>query len=176
MEAFEHVTKVWLEGQGYVVSGGVKFPVKILTKKASRIEHQTHGYEMDLVAAKKKELVLVSVKSFFGSKGFSLNFLLQERFLNNPDILKGILQEAQKRYGYKRSEIRFLLCVGRLHKHDREAILEHLQKITAIKIDLVDAETIGDGILRAAKSKTYINDPVIVTIKCLMEAGKLPTK
>jgi hypothetical protein len=49
MEALEHIVKVHLEGHGYVVSGGLKFPVTCRTKKRLRAEHQTHGYEVDLV-------------------------------------------------------------------------------------------------------------------------------
>jgi hypothetical protein len=32
-----------------VVSGGVKFRVKLPTRKAAYTEEQTHGYEVDLV-------------------------------------------------------------------------------------------------------------------------------
>lgn len=71
MEAFEHLVKVYLEAQGYVVTSNVKFPVKKKTKKTSYDEYQTHGYEIDIVAARNDSLLLGSVKSFFGSGGVS---------------------------------------------------------------------------------------------------------
>ena len=37
------------------------------TRKASRAETQTHGFEVDLVRANAQQLVLASVKSFLGS-------------------------------------------------------------------------------------------------------------
>jgi hypothetical protein len=70
MEAFEHIVKVYLESTGYVVSSGVKFRLRRKFKtKDGKIQHQRHGYEVDLVAAKGGQLLLCSVKSFFGSKG-----------------------------------------------------------------------------------------------------------
>ncbi len=67
MEAFESLVAVALEADGFVVSSGVKFPVKIQTGKTARDESQTHGFEGDLVAARANRLVLGTVKSFFGS-------------------------------------------------------------------------------------------------------------
>jgi hypothetical protein len=70
MEAFEHVVKLYLESLGYTVSCGVKFPVRLRTKARDGTKrYQRHGYEVDVVAAKHGELLLGSVKSFFGSKG-----------------------------------------------------------------------------------------------------------
>ena len=69
MEGFEHLVKVALEADKYVVSGNLKFPVRMRTKKKIHDEWQTHGYEVDLVGAKQDSLVLASVKSFFGSRG-----------------------------------------------------------------------------------------------------------
>jgi hypothetical protein len=69
MEAFEAFVAVALEGEGLVVSEGVKFPVKLRTGKAAYAEMQTHGYGVDLVGAPADALVLATVKSFFGSRG-----------------------------------------------------------------------------------------------------------
>jgi len=69
MEAFESFVAVALEADGYVVSPAVKFPVRMKTKKAAYEELQTHGYEVDLVAARADSLILATVKSFFGSAG-----------------------------------------------------------------------------------------------------------
>jgi len=69
VEAFEQVVKVFLEAKGYVVTSNVKFPVRRKTKKVKYDEYQTHGYEVDIVAARHDSLILGSVKSFFGSVG-----------------------------------------------------------------------------------------------------------
>jgi hypothetical protein len=69
VESFEHLCKVALEAEGFVVTSNVKFFVRRLTSKKSREEYQTHGYEVDLVGARSDQLVLAEVKSFFGSRG-----------------------------------------------------------------------------------------------------------
>ena len=71
MEAFEHVVRVFLETQRFAVTSYVKFPIRKRVKKASREEFQTHGYEVDLVAARRDYLPPGSVKSLLGSKGLS---------------------------------------------------------------------------------------------------------
>ena len=67
MEAFESFVAIALEVEDFVVSEAVKFPVQKLTKKVAYEESQTHGFEVDLVAARADRLVLATVKSFFGS-------------------------------------------------------------------------------------------------------------
>ena len=74
MEAFEHVAKVFLEPQGYAVSTNVEFSVRRRAKKQAYEEYQERGYEVDLVAARADELLLGSVKSFFGLFGLSKQF------------------------------------------------------------------------------------------------------
>lgn len=69
MEAFEAFVSVALETEGLVVSSGVKFPVALPTRKAAYREVQTHGYEVDLIGARRDRLVLSTVKSAFGSRG-----------------------------------------------------------------------------------------------------------
>jgi hypothetical protein len=69
VEAFESFVAVALESEGFVVSEAVKFPVAQVTRKAAYEEVQTHGFEVDLVAARADRLVLATVKSFFGSQG-----------------------------------------------------------------------------------------------------------
>jgi len=65
MEAFETFVALALETEGLVVSEAVKFDVARQTSSG----YQTHGYEVDLLGARRDHLVLASVKSFFGSKG-----------------------------------------------------------------------------------------------------------
>lgn len=47
MEASESFVAVALEAEDLVVSGGVKFYVKLATRKAAYVEEQAHGYEVD---------------------------------------------------------------------------------------------------------------------------------
>jgi hypothetical protein len=60
------------------VARGVKFPVKILTGKVLRDEFQTHGFEVDLVAARSDKVIPPTVKSFFGSLGVVAEHVLGE--------------------------------------------------------------------------------------------------
>ena len=69
MESFEHLCKVALEAERFVVTGNVKFFVRRKTQKKAHAEYQEHGYEIDLVAARGDQLVLAEVKSYFGSRG-----------------------------------------------------------------------------------------------------------
>jgi hypothetical protein len=175
MEAFEHVTKVWLETKGYAVTSGVKFPVRLKTKKTEREEFQTHGYEIDLVAARNDELILVSVKSFFGSHGFSFDAFNEESLFGRREVLEGILLEAQNRYGYPRKAIQIWLAVGRFRNENEMLISEHLAVLSqrSVPMRIVKLEEIVDGIITAAHKKTYLDDPVIVTLKCLIESKRL---
>jgi hypothetical protein len=89
MEAFEAFVAVALESEGYVVSEAVKFPVTLQTKKAAYAEIQTHGYEVDVVGARRDRLVLATVKSFFGSRGVA------------ADHVDGTTTNAAARNGYR---------------------------------------------------------------------------
>lgn len=176
MESFEHVTKIWLEAEGYAVSSGVKFPVKILTRKKSRPEEQTHGYEIDLVGARANELVLVNVKSFFGSKGLDLAFLRKEKIFSNPNIFKGIVDGAGSRFGYSRRQIRLYVVAGRAtdgRRREIESWLADFSKTNRLPVTFIGVERIAEGLLKASTSKMYIDDPVIATVKTLRAAGCL---
>jgi hypothetical protein len=185
VEAFEQVVKVFLEAKGYIVTSNVKFPVRRKTKKVRYDEYQTHGYEVDIVAARHDSLILGSVKSFFGSVGVNrqgfrgiADSSRQTHFqnyaiFNEDEIREGILLEAEKRYGYPRSQIQFCLFVGRFKAGDETIITNHLSEIEAGvgPVRVVNLKNIVEGLLEATQSKTYYNDPVVVTLKALKEAG-----
>ena len=185
MEAFEQVIKVFLEAKGYVVTTNVKFPVRRKTRKVKYDEYQTHGYEVDIVAARHDSLILASVKSFFGSVGVNRQGFRgiadnsrQPHFknyamFNEPEVREGILREAEKRYGYSRSQTQFHLFAGKFKAGDEIIITDHLNGIEAGAgpVKVVNLESIVEGLLDAAQSKTYYNDPVIMTLKTLKEAG-----
>ena len=185
MEAFEQVVKVFLEAKGYVVTSNVKFPVRRKTKKVKYDEYQTHGYEVDIVAARHDSLILGSVKSFFGSVGINRQGFRgiadnsrQTHFqnyaiFNEREVSEGILLEAEKRYGYPQSQTQFYLFAGKFKAGDEVVITDHLNGIEtgAGPVRVVHLESIVEGLLEAAQSKTYYNDPVVMTLKALKEAG-----
>lgn len=180
MEAFEHIVKVFLESQGYVVTTNVKFPVKRRTKKASYEEYQTHGYEVDIVGARSNSLLLGSVKSFFGSGGVSRQGFKeianasrkthfdQYKIFNEIEVRDGILKEASSRYGYPLKHIQLCLFVGKFSFGEEQTITDYLEKK---HIKVYNLRLIIEGLLEAAKPSTYMNDPVVATIKALQLAG-----
>lgn len=183
MEAFEHVVKVFLEGQGYAVTNNIKFPItREIVKKDGRRENQTHGYEVDIVAAKGTELLLASVKSFLGSRGVTRQGFSgladpskptdfgAYRMFNDRDVRDGILRQASSRYGYSTRDIKWALFVGRFLSRDEDAIRGHLAQAG---IRVFGIAEIVQGLRLVAISSTYVDDPVVVTLKCLAEAGVL---
>jgi hypothetical protein len=142
MEAFEHVVKVYLEAQRYVVTSGVKFPIKReFRKKSGRVEAQTHGYEVDLIAVRSNSLVLGSVKSFFGSAGVhrqgfrgladesKRTHFARYQMFNDPLVREGLIAGASERYGFAPEQIQMKLFVGKFHTGDQEAVRQHLAGI-----------------------------------------------
>lgn len=73
MEACESFVALTMEADTeddrLVVSEAIKFPITRQTAKTSHVETQTHGFEVDLVGARRNRLVLATVKSFLGSRG-----------------------------------------------------------------------------------------------------------
>lgn len=114
MEAFESFVALAMEDEGLVVSSAVKFPVTRRTAKAQHEETQTHGFEVDLVAANADTLVLASVKSFFGSRGIvaadvdgSTGGAKSRLYalLNDGDVRGQVLAGACTRYGYRPDQV-----------------------------------------------------------------------
>ena len=161
MEAFEHIVKVFLESQGYIVTTNVKFPVRRKTKKAKYGEYQTHGYEVDIVAAKANSLLLGSVKSLFGSRGVNrqgFKGIADARkgthfdwykIFNESEIREGVLQEAQKKYGYPLEQIRFCLFAGKFTKGHEDIVIAHLNKE---QIEVYNLKRIMEGLVEGLKA------------------------
>ena len=187
MEAFEHVAKVFLESQGYAVSTNVKFPVRRRTRKQAYEEYQEHGYEVDLIAARSDELLLGSVKSFFGSFGLSRQFFREiavpsgrkwwehNKLFNEPEVQEGVLAGACERFRYPRNRVFLGMFVGKFKLGDEAAIREHLAQTCfgGGSARLYDLRAIMTGVVAEAERKTYRDDPVIVALKCLNELGWL---
>ncbi|WLD14365.1 hypothetical protein [Planctellipticum variicoloris] len=188
MEGFEHVVKVALEAEQFIVAGNLKFPVKRQTRKAAYEEMQEHGYEVDLVGARADKLVLASVKSYFGSHGVSeAGFCGLSKtphpkrekgyiLFNEPDVQQKLIAAACNRFGYAPEQVELRLYVGKFRSPAaQQAITEHLAHPPA---GLRPAQVIGlneilDRVLSVAGPKTYFNDPVIMTLKALKHADMI---
>lgn len=189
MESFEQFVAVAMEAEGLIVSEAIKFPVTRQTKKQSHVEVQTHGYEVDLVAARSDRLVLASVKSFFGSKGvFSQHVMASSAgaeankryaLLNDPVIRSAVVTGAAKRYGYDESQVEVRLYVGRFaspEKGHHEAAIRawcSQQSVGSGPIKVFGLDEVVQVVRLAAQSKTYRDNPVLVTMKVLDAAGLL---
>lgn len=185
MEAYESFVALAMETEGLVVSEAVKFPVKRQTKKVEYAEFQTHGFEVDLVGARRNKLVLSTVKSFFGSAGVQAHEVTGQRngggyaLLNDPDVQHQVLHGACERYGYESVQVEFRLYVGkfagkasRLH----EPIIRKWcseQVAGGGPIVVFDAHDVALKVRSVAESKSYRDNPAIVAMKVLAEADML---
>lgn len=125
MESFEQLCRVALEEEGFAVTGNVKFFVRRRTRKQEHEEYQEHGYEVDLVAARSRKLVLAEVKSYLGSQGVSRQAFRGladetkrtrfERFklFNEPELRAKVIGQACERYGYRPRQVEMRLYVGK---------------------------------------------------------------
>ncbi|MBI5287949.1 MAG: hypothetical protein HY873_03130 [Chloroflexi bacterium] len=185
MEAFEHIVKVFVEGEGYAVTTNLKFPVRRKTRKTTYDEWQEHGYEVDIVGARGDQLLLGSVKSYLGSYGVSTQGFKgladearathfgQYAMFNELDIQQGIINGAAKRFRFNTDAIHLALFVGRFGPGQEKPVRAHLQVQGIRVVGLVE---IVAGIKRLAESKTYFDDPVLMTMKCVAEVEALRRK
>src|SRR4051812_34098369 len=119
MEAFESFVALALETEDLVVSEAQKFDFQRQTTSGL----QTHGYEIDLVGARADQLVLASVKSYFGSRGVPADHLMGEAarpdlnkryaLINDVELRAAIVGAAANRFGYALQQVRLRLYVGR---------------------------------------------------------------
>lgn len=189
MEAYEAFVAVALETELFVVSGPVKFPVSKTTAKLSHTESQTHGYEVDLVAARADRLVLATVKSYFGSRGVAANHVSGEtsnmgarngyRLLNDPVIREGVVLQAAKRYGYSVEQVEVRLYVGRFAGPKQglhEASIRAWCANTIVgggPIKVFGVEEVVERVRGAAAHTQYRDNAVLVSLKVLSAAGVL---
>jgi hypothetical protein len=180
VEAFEHVVKAFLELNNFIVTTNVKFPVARQTRKTSHVEIQTHGYEMDIVAARADKLMLGSVKSFFGSRGVGIGGFEAlspsttkqhggYKIFNDSELRREIFAKAAGMYGYGIDQIELRLFVGKFARRDEDRVRAYL---STMKVEVVAVPEIARGLVASLTSKTYIDDPVIMTLRVL-EAAKL---
>ena len=189
MESFEQFVAVAMESEGLVVSEAVRFPVQRITQKQGYEERQTHGYEVDLIGARADRLVLATVKSFLGSRGVVSEHVMGTdgprrsrrlyMLLNDSVIQEGVVVGAAERYGYRVDQVELRLYVGRFAapttgRHER-AIREWAarQHVGCGPIRVYGLDEVVDAARSAASSKTYRDNPVLVTMKVLDAAGLL---
>lgn len=189
MEAFEHVVNVYLQTQGYAVTTNVKFPVRQRTRRRDRAEYQTHGYEVDIVGARGGELLLGEAKSYFGSRGLVRDHFVglggssetaralqrRMRIFNDSEIRDQVLEQAKETYGYPISKIRLGLFVGKFGGGHEEDIRRHLEglRVGGGPVRIVGIQDISRQLISAIESSTYVDDPVIVTLRLMKAAGYL---
>jgi len=186
MEAFEQFVALAMESEGLVVSSALKFPVKRRTRKASYEEWQTHGFEVDLVAARSDRLVLATVKSFFGSRGVVAQHVRGEssdpRFnslyalLNDPLIRETVVAAAAERFGFRPEQVELRLYVGKFAGAGSEVETRAWcagQRVGAGPIVVVGSSEVVAIVREVARSKQYRDNAVLATLKVLDAAGAL---
>ena len=198
MEGFEHVVRLYLERLGFVVATNVKFKLAKKTAKVGRDETQTHGYEIDAIAARADRLLLGEVKSFFGSTGVqrssfaglapqpalpSGEWLARQarefakyRLLNDSEHREKVIGEACSKYGYRPAQVTVALFVGHFKPGDEEAITNHLRALRTEGgcIEVHGPKDIAAKLLKDIMGdKTYANDPVVSTLRLLQEVGAI---
>lgn len=189
MEAFESFVALALEAEDFVVSPAVKFAVQLPTRKAAYEEVQTHGYEVDLVAARADRLVLATVKSFFGSRGVVAEHVIGETtndrgrklylLLNDPETRTKVVSSAADRYGYHHDQVQLRLYVGRFAapiKGDHETRIREwaaTQHVGEGPIQVIGLDQVVRSVRAVAAHKQYRDNPVLVAMKVLDAAGRL---
>ncbi|MGA2877190.1 MAG: hypothetical protein ABSE82_16865 [Nitrososphaerales archaeon] len=190
MEAFEQFVAIYLEEQGYVVSSSIKFPIKRQINRQDHVEFQTHGYEVDLIAARADRLILATVKSFLGSRGvvaehvmgISDNARANKLYvmLHDKSIRKSMILQAAKRFGYRQDQVQLGLYVGRFSgpsKGDHEDRVRRwcrTQRAGAGEIEVCSLSDMVEIVVKAATdAKQYRDNPVLVTMRLLNAAGLL---
>lgn len=184
MEAFEQFVALAMEAEGLVVSGALKFPVKRQTRKAMHTEVQTHGYEVDLIGARKDLLVLASVKSYFGSRGVVADHVngLDPRgapryaLLNDALVRETVVETAAERFGYPEEQVELRLYVGKFAgAGNEEAVREWCshQSVGRGPIQVVGAGAVVDAVREVASSSQYRDSAVLATLKVLEATGAL---
>jgi hypothetical protein len=189
VESFEQFVAVALEAEELIVSEAIKFPVTRQTRKVATTEVQTHGYEVDLVGARSDRLVLASVKSFFGSRGVAADHVTGQTsnrqaangyiLLNDPVIRSGVVDAAAKRYGYSLDQVFLRLYVGRFAAPTKGSHQQVIRDWAATQIvgggpiEVYGLSDVVGAVRTAAASKTYRDNPVLVTMKVLNAAGLL---
>lgn len=171
--------------RGLVVSEALKFPVTQQTTSG----RQTHGYEVDLVGARADQLVLASVKSFFGSTGVvaehvmgtaaKASFNKRYALLNNAVVRETVVEGAAERFGYPLDHVELRFYVGKFagaktgthEKRIRDWCAS--QHVGAGPIRVVGVSEVVAQVRDEAAAKQYRDNAALVAMKVLEAAGAL---
>lgn len=184
MEAFEQFVALAMESEGLVVSSALKFNVRRKTRKQAYDEYQTHGFEVDLVGARRDKLVLATVKSFFGSRGVVADHVMGNdstyskwyALLNQPDVREGVVKGAAERFGYDLNQVEMRLYAGRFSTAASESAIRawaEEQFVGGGPLKVYDAGSVVANVREAAASKQYRDSAVLTTLKVLDATGSL---
>lgn len=184
MEAFEQFVALAMESEGLLASGPHKFPVRRRTRKAAYEEFQTHGFEVDVIGARRDRLVLATVKSFFGSRGVvaehvtttTADWSPKYALLNDEQIRDGVIAGAAQRFGYEPEAVELRLYVGRFAGVAHEARIRDwaaVQSAGVGPIGVHGADDVVRQVRQLALAKQYRDSAVLATLKVLDAAGAL---
>ena len=188
MEAFEGFVALAMEAEGLVVQGATKFKLKKLTRNKNAEVYQEHGYEVDLVAARRDKLVLATVKSFLGSGGVKPKEVTGEaghassggyKMLNNLEVRDGIVAQACEVYGYKPEQVEMRLYAGKFSGVNGEAKVRewcNSQIVGSGPIQVINVVDVVDAVNVLADSTTYRDNAALVAVKVLNAAAAEKTK
>jgi hypothetical protein len=92
-----------------------------------------------------------------------------------------VIAGAAERYGFRREQVSLRLYVGKLagkNGSDENLIRSWCatQHVGAGPIELIGLKKLVEQVCETATSRTYINNPVIVSMKVLAAAGRLDLK
>lgn len=110
-----------------------------------------------------------------GDRRFRALYLL----LNDPVIRSGVVRSAAERYGYAEHQVRVRLHVGRFAapvKHTHEPAIREwasTQIVGGGPIEVYGLPDVIEVVRQVSGSKTYRDNPVLVTMKVLDAAALL---
>jgi hypothetical protein len=186
MESYESLVALAMQAENLLVSGPVKFKIKMKTSKKEYDEYQEHGYEVDLIGMRQDKLVLATVKSFLGSGGVKLKEVINAegangkgyKMLNNVDLRTKMIKSACEIYGYKPSQVEVRFYAGQFMSGKEQEVRDWCatQIAGGGPIEVFNLIEVIDRVTALAKSKTYIDDPALVAIKSMLMAEEFRAK
>jgi hypothetical protein len=186
MESYESLVALAMQAENLLVSGPVKFKIKMKTARKIYDEYQEHGYEVDLIGMRHDKLVLATVKSFLGSGGVKLKEVTNAegangkgyKMLNNVDLRTKMINSACEIYGYKPNQVEVRFYAGQFMGGKEQEVREWCAKQIAGggPIEVFNLLDVIDTVTSLAKSKTYIDDPALVAVKSMIIAEEFRKK
>jgi hypothetical protein len=186
LESFESLVALAMQAENLLVSGPVKFKIKMQTAKKEYAEFQEHGYEVDLIGMRQDKLVLATVKSFLGSGGVKYKEVVNAegangkgyKMLNNLDLREKMINSACEIYGYKPSQVEIRFYAGQFQGGKERDVREWCagQIAGGGPIEVYNLIDVMDTVVSLAKSKTYIDDPALVAVKSMLIADEMKNK